>query len=226
MKIRRLTENSWIARILGGLAAAVIRYQPLFVYPQLLLFVLCIVYTWFNLKLDFSRDNLVGANKKYHQNFRNFKKEFPTQDDLVVVVQSENTEKNRQFVERLGVKLEAETNMFRDVFYKGDPKMLGSKALLFFPENDLKELRKALQDYQPFLQQFTHATNLQSLFEMVNTQFRTAREEKNAENDAMIKAMPALERIVRQALDRLRTPATPPAPRITASVDAGSSSES
>ena len=107
MKIKRLTENSLIARLLGGLAAAVIRYRALFVYPQLLLFGLCIIYTWFNLKLDFSRDNLVGANKKYHQTFQKFKKEFPTQDDLVVVVQSENNEKNRQFVERLGAKLEA-----------------------------------------------------------------------------------------------------------------------
>src|SRR5215468_3354686 len=225
MKIKRLTENSLIARFLGGLAAAVIRYRSLFVYPQLALFALCIVYTWFNLKLDFSRDNLVGANKKYHQTFRNFKKEFPTQDDLVVVVQSENTEKNRQFVERLGAKLEMETNRFRDVFYKGDPKMLGSKALQFFPEGDLKDLRKALQDYQPFLQQFTHTTNLQSLFEMVNTQFRTARDEKNAENDAMIKAMPALERIVRQARDSLRRSGTPPSPGITALFDAGPDAE-
>src|SRR6267378_6990898 len=225
MKIKRLTENSLIARILRALAAAVIRYRSLFVYPQLALFVLCIVYTWFNLQLDFNRDNLVGANKKYHRNFQKFKKEFPTQDDLVVVVQSENTGKNRQFVERLGAKLEAETNMFRDVFYKGDPKMLGSKALLFFPENDLKELRKALQDYQPFLQQFTHATNLDSLFAMVNTQFRTAREEKNAENDAMIKAMPALERIVRQARDSLRRSGTPPSPGITALFDAGPDAE-
>ena len=225
MKIKRLTENSWIARILGSLAAAVIRYRPLFVYPQLLLMGLCIIYTWFNLKLDFSRDNLVGANKKYHQTFRKFKKEFPTQDDLVVVVQSENNEKNRQFVERLGAKLEAETNTFRDVFYKGDPKMLGSKALQFFPEEDLKELRKALQDYQPFLQQFTHTTNLLSLFEMVNTQFRTARDEKNAQNDAMIKAMPALERIIRQARDSLRRPGMPPSPGITALFDAGPDAE-
>ena len=175
-----------MARMLGLVAAAVIRYRPLFVYPQLVLCVLCILYTRFNLKLDFSRDNLVGAKKKYHQNFLKFKKEFPTQDDLVVVVQSEDQDKNRQFVERLGAKLELETNVFKDVFYKGDPKMLGSKALLFFGEDDLKGLQKALQDYRPFLERFTHTTNLESLFEMVNTQFRTAREEKNAENDAMI----------------------------------------
>ena len=225
MKIKRLTENSWIARMLGALAAAVIRYRPVFVYPQVVLCVICVVYTWFNLKLDFSRDNLVGANKKYHQRFLKFKKEFPTQDDLVVVVQSENQDKNRQFVERLGAKLELETNVFKDVFYKGDPKMLGSKALLFFGEDDLKGLQKALQDYRPFLERFTHTTNLESLFEMVNTQFRTAREEKNADNDAMIKAMPALERIVREARDSLRRPGTPPSPGITALFDAGEDAE-
>src|SRR4029077_4801274 len=98
---------------------------------------LCVIYTFEFLQFDTSRDNLVGANKKYHQNFLKFKKEFPTQDDLVVVVESENPEKNRQFVERIGAKLEAETNLFRDVFYKGDFKMLGSKALLFLSEGQL-----------------------------------------------------------------------------------------
>src|SRR5207237_5033150 len=115
------------------------------------------------LQFDMSRNNLVGANKKYHQNFLRFKEEFPTQDDLVVVVESENGEKNRQFVERLGAKLEAETNLFRDVFYKGDLKMLGSKALLFVKEEDLKELKQRLKDYRPFIEQFTRTTNLVSL---------------------------------------------------------------
>ena len=78
--------------------------------PQIVLFLACIYYTVKNLQFDTSRNNLVGANKKYHQNFLSFKKEFPTQDDLVVVVESEDPEKNRQFVERLGARLEAETN--------------------------------------------------------------------------------------------------------------------
>src|SRR5438876_1595635 len=137
MKIKRLREDSMMARVLGWLAAGVIRHRKLFLYPQLLLFVLSVAYTVKYLQFDTSRDNLVGANKKYHQNFLKFKKEFPTQDDLVVVVQSEDPDKNRQFVERLGARLETETNLFRDVFYKGDLKMLGSKALQFVPEDDL-----------------------------------------------------------------------------------------
>src|SRR5436309_299039 len=216
MKIKRLREDSMMAGILGWLAAGVIRYRQLFLYPQLLLFVLSVGYTVKYLKFDTSRDNLVGANKKYHQNFLKFKEEFPTQDDLVVVVESENAEKNRQFVERIGAKLEAETKTFRDVFYKGDLKMLGSKALLFVPEQDLAELKKTLQDFQPFIQQFTHITNLVSLASMINTQFRTASREKNAQTDSMLKALPALERIVTQATASLRRSGTPPSPGVTA----------
>src|SRR6266446_9635535 len=146
MKIKRLREDSMMARVLGWLAAVVIRYRRLILYPQLLLFVFCVVYTVKYLQFDTSRDNLVGSNKKYHQNFLKFKKEFPTQDDLVVVVESEDPEKNRQFVERIGAKLEAQTNLFRDVIYKGDLKMLGSKALLIASESDLTELKKRSEE--------------------------------------------------------------------------------
>ena len=135
------------------------------------------------LQFDTNRDNLVGGNQRYHHNFLEFKKEFPQQDDLVVVVESENVEKNRQFVERLGAKLEAETNLFKDVFYKGDLAMMGSKALLFVPENDLAGLRDTLKDDLPFIEKFSQTTNLVSFFELVNTQFRTAKREENAQND-------------------------------------------
>ena len=214
--MKRLSDETLIARVLAWVARAVLRNRALFFFPQVVLFIVCVVYTWRCLQFDMSRNNLVGANKRYHQTFMKFKEEFPTQDDLVVVVESEDAEKNRQFVERLGARLEGETNLFKDVFYKGDLKMLGSKALLFVPENDLLELKKTLVDYRPFVQRFTHATNLISLFGMVNAQFRTAKPEKNADTESLIKAMPALERIVTQATDSLRRSGTAPSPGVTA----------
>lgn len=221
MKIKRLSEDSLVARTLGWLTECIFRHRRLVVYPQLVLFVVCVAYTARYLSFDTSRDDLVGSNKKYHQNFLKFKKEFPTQDDLVVVVESEDPDKNRQFVERLGARLEAETNLFRDVFYKGDLKMLGSKALLFVDESDLGELKKTLSDYRPFIQKFTHTTNLASLFGMINTEFRTAKQEQNAENESMVKAFPVLERIVTEAVGSLQRPGTAPSPGITALFSSG-----
>jgi hopanoid biosynthesis associated RND transporter like protein HpnN len=223
--MKPLTEDNVVATALAWLARAVCRFPRFFLYPQLILAGVCVVYTVNFLQFDTSRNNLVGANKAYHQNFIRFKKEFPTQDDLVVVVESEDAEKNRQFVERLGAKMEAETNVFHDIFYKGDLKMLGSKALLFVEETNLVDLRKTLQDYRPFINEFTHATNLVSLFSMLNTQFRTAKEEKNAETDAMVKALPALERIVAEAGASLRRSGTPPSPGVTALFDPSEEAE-
>jgi uncharacterized protein len=227
MRIKPLSTDSLIARFLSWVAGVVIRHRRLFFWSQMVLFVVSILVTvkFPGIEFDTSRNNLVGANKSYHQNFQRFKKEFPTQDDLVVVVESEDAEKNRQFVERLGAKLEAETNLFHDVFYKGDLKMLGNKALLFVPEKDLGELRQTLEDFQPFIAQFTRTTNLVSLFNMICTQFRTAKQETNAANDSMVKALPALERIITQAAASLRRPGTPPSPGITALFDPGQEAE-
>ena len=223
--MKPLSSESIFGRCLGALAKAACRRPGLFLYPQLVLAAACVIYTVRYLEFNTSRNDLVGANKKYHQNFLRFKKEFPTQDDLVVVVESENPEKNRQFVERLGAKLEAETNLFTHLFFKGDLKMLGSKALLFVPADNLVELKKTMQDYRPFIERFTRTTNLVSLFDMINTQFRTAKQERNEQNDSLVRALPALERIVSQATASLQRPGVPPSPGVMALFDAGEAAE-
>src|SRR5476651_897523 len=194
--MKPLSSDSWLGRLLGKLAAMVCHHPGWFFFPQVVLFVACVLYTVFFLQFDTSRDNLVGSNKKYHQNYLQLKKEFPQQSDLVVVIESENVEKNRQFAERIGAKLEAETNLFTDVFYKGDLPMMGAKALLFVPESDLRNLKKTLQDDAPFISQFTEATNLVSLFDKVNWQFGHAKRETNAQTESLIQSLPALTRIV------------------------------
>jgi len=218
--------------VLHWLAHAIYYHRRWFFYPQAALIVLSILYTTGLLvpgkKLEFhtKRSALVGGEKEYHQLYQRFKEEFPVQEDLVLVVESDEIEKNRQFVERLGAKLEAETNLFGSVFYKADLPMMGPKALLFPPEEALKNLCQTLREYRPFLIQFTKATNLVSLFNLINTQFRTARREENAENTALIKALPALERIITQATDALQRPGNPPSPGITSLFEGGPEAES
>ncbi|HEY5298740.1 MAG TPA: MMPL family transporter [Verrucomicrobiae bacterium] len=217
--MKALSADSFLARLLGKLAAAVCRHPRWFIYPQLLLFVLCVLYTVKFLQFDTNRDDLVGANKKYQHNFLEFKKEFPQQDDLVVVVESDNLGKNRQFVERLGARLQAETNVFSDVFYDKDLKNMGAKALLLASDSDLVSLEKTLQDDLPFIRQFTQTTNLVSFFEQINTEFRTARRSANSQTESLAGALPALTRIVNEARDDLEMPGTPPSPGVTTLFD-------
>ncbi len=221
-------KESLAERILRWLAEALHNRPRAFFYAQMVLFVAALFYTVTELKLDFSRNNLVGGNQRYHQNYLNYKKEFNVRDDMVVVVESENLEKNRQFVERIGARLDAETNLFSDVFYKGDLKLMGDKALMFVPEDKLGEMKKALVDFRPFIQHFTGATNLDAFISLVNRQILSLRNETNAESanvKGLMKALPALERIVEQATDSLRRPGTPVSPGMNALFNGGAEAE-
>src|SRR5438105_3185176 len=143
--------KSVTARVLFWLADALYNHRRWFLYPQLLLMGISIYYAITHFDFLSSRDALVGGDKPYQQAYLHFRKEIPAQDYLLVVVESENVEKNRQFVERLGAKLEAQTGLYTNVLYKFDLKRMGPKALLFLPEKDLKDLLDTLQEYKPFL---------------------------------------------------------------------------
>ena len=215
--------DSLFARLLRALAKVVCRHPKWFVYPQILLFVVSVAYTTSHWKEDMDQDNLVGGPT--HQVYMKFRKEFPGEDELAVVVQSDDMERNRQFVERLAARLEPETNLFTDVFYKGDLRSMGRKALLFVPEDDLKQMQKTFKEEGPFIQEFTKATNLDSFFGLVNKQFRTAKQEDNTQNNALINAIPALQRIMDQASDSLSRPGTPVSPGVTALFGNGEEAE-
>jgi predicted RND superfamily exporter protein len=213
--------GTYFTRFLRCVARTVCKHPNWFVLPQLVLFVVCVFYTAFFLNFDMDQDNMVGEGEKAHQVYMKYRQEFPGEDELVVVVESEDLERNRQFVERLAARLEPETNLFADVFYKGDLPSLGPKALLFVPESDLREMREKLETYRPFIEQFTHATNLDSFFRLINKQFRTAKQEENASNNALIGALPALRRIVDEASDSLSRPGRAVSPGVTALFGAG-----
>lgn len=203
------------------MAEAIYHYPRLFFYPQAILVLVSLVYTVNRLEFSMSRNDLVGGDKLYHQNFLKFRAEFPNQDDFVVVAESENMEKNRQFVERLGAYLEGETNLFTDVMFKGDLNMLGKKALLFLDEKTLQELRKTLVEFEPFIQKFATASNLPSLFKLINRQFSEGSQGQDADLKSLLKGLPAIQRIADQAGDCLTRPGTPPSPGINALFGAG-----
>ncbi|HAV65490.1 MAG TPA: RND transporter [Verrucomicrobiales bacterium] len=209
-------QSSWSVRLLSWLAASVMAHPRRWVWPQLLLFVVAVLFTAMSLEFKMDRNDLVSADDESHRIYLEYIREFPLQNELVVVVESESRERNRQFVERLGARLEAETNLFTDVFYKGDLKLLGDKALLFVPEDDLRAMELQLEEYRPFLANFTEATNLVSFVNLVNRQIRTADRSPEAKNEGLIDALPAIRKILDQAADSLDRPGVPPSPGLAA----------
>jgi len=216
-------------RLLQWMAHWVLHYPRWFFWPQVALAGVCIFYTVTHLQFSTSRNDLVSDKLHYHRNFLEFRKEFSAEDDIVVLVESEKTEKNRQFIERLGARLAAESEttprLFADVFFRGDLPMLGPKALLFLDEPTLGELQTRLREYRPFLERVVGSTNLGSLFQMINRQFRSAQQATTGENETLIGALPALERIVSQARESLVRSGSPPSPGVNALFGSGAEAE-
>jgi hopanoid biosynthesis associated RND transporter like protein HpnN len=224
-------RETLFVRLLTHLSRLVREHSRWFVWPQVLLFAACLWFTFTRLEFDMDRNSLVDSKLHYHKNFLALKAQFPGEDDLVAVVESEDLEKNRQFVERLAARLEAHsternpTNLFTDIFYKGDLTLMGPKALLFLSETNLHDLQQVLTDYRPFLNQFSSASNLVTLFQRVNTTIRTSGRQTTAQTESLLKALPALERIVRRAEASLARPGMPPSPGVEALFGAGAEAE-
>jgi uncharacterized protein len=207
-------SNTVSARLLRRLARAVCAHPRWFVYPQIVLALASVLYTAAGLKLDMNRDHLIGTNLRQQRVFLKYRKEFPQENELMVVVQSGRRERNRQFIERLAARVAPQTNLFTSLFYKGDLATFGPKALLLVPTADLEEMRRVLHEYRPMIQEFAQATNLTSLFRLVNKQFRTAPGADRAATESLIQRLPFVQRLIEQARQSLLGPGIPPSPGV------------
>ena len=206
-------SSSFAARILRSLAVGVCKHPKAFLLPQILLFLASVFYTVKNLEFHTDRNALVDADKPYHRNYLDYKANFDSEDDIIAVVESGNAEKNRQFVERLGARLNAEPELFSGVFYKGDLKRLGRKALFFLKDDSvIQTMIEQIRQARPVLESFQRVNSLESLLNEVNRQFRTAS--KEPENTALASALPALQRILSQADASLSRQGSSPSPDV------------
>jgi len=214
----RVISHHAFARFLHGLAGAVCRHARWFVFPQLLLACLSLLYATSHLKFDMDRGNLIGPESRSHRNYLAVRREFPGEgDELVVVVESGRGERNRQFVERLAARIRPETNLFSDLFYKADLTTLGPKGLMLASTNDLEEMSRKLREARPVLDRFSQATNLNSLFGLVNRQFRLAQpSSENQEGMSLVQALPMLQSIVAEGVQAMVRPGRPPPPEVEA----------
>lgn len=190
-------------RLLNRLADAVYDHPRWFFYPQMLLTAGCILYVGTHLGFTTRRSDLISADAKYQRDFVRFQEEFQMQDSMVAIVESEGRDKNRQFVERLAARLQKEPGLFKNIYYKGDLKLMGPKALLFLPEGTLEELQQALSANRPLIETFSQANNLNTFFELVNRQLRLlAQPQPDAlAETSLARALPALERVVNLAAE-------------------------
>ena len=157
-----------------------------------------IVYAYFCLEFATDRSALVNQNEKYLTLFKEFRKEFPATEDIVVVVEGGTKEQRQTFVDEAVSRLEAEPRLFQDVFGKFDLPFIRSHALFYFDLPGLKKLVNELEEAQPLLKALGSQGGLAGLMERFSSR-------QEAGPQKLARMLPFLNEVMNLLLESLQT---------------------
>ena len=124
------------------------------------------------LGFDTNRNNLIGEQAEYNKVYLAFRKDFPQDDDVVVVVVSPDPARNRAAVDRIGALLREQPAVFTDVLDRVSLDFVRERLLLYMPIDDLRALEKRLHDVTPFVERMLKDPGLVPLFGSIDDEIR------------------------------------------------------
>lgn len=139
------------------------RYPWPVLVVSLVLFVLSLAGSARFLEFQTNREDLISAKDELHVMQERYLQEFPSSDDIVVMVKGGTTAQREGYVDTLAELLEGSPEHFKAIFPRVELPFLASRALLFLPEQDLEDLVAAVKEAQPFLLSLSSPEGLASL---------------------------------------------------------------
>lgn len=144
------------------------------VFVAVALTVLAGWYTALHLGFQTSRNALMPQHTRYMQRYYEWKADFASIEPLIVVIEPQNLQRGKQFVEALASRLRADTQYFTRVTEKIDTHSLEGKKLLLLSPTDLRTLQQRLEDAQELLATVTATPGVGSLLAAVNHEITKA----------------------------------------------------
>ena len=161
-------------RALRACAHGIVSYAKTALAVCLLLSVAASLYTARHLELVTGRNDLISTEKRYLQLDEEYSEEFIGVDQVAVVVEPRDIPQGKAFVTRLAERLALEREHIAEIFYRVDVSSLEGKKLLYLPAEDLRDLRRSLEDSQEIIHELLTQPGLNTLFEAINTQVSSA----------------------------------------------------
>ncbi|BCS53648.1 MMPL family transporter [Geobacter sp. SVR] len=152
------------------LFAFVARRPRLILALALLLSVLSVVYTKHSMKFLTGRDDLMPKTAPFQVDYRAYRQEFGDQEEIVVVIESDDAEKTARCGDAIFERLNREKGVFREVFYPGGLPFFRKNGLLFMPVEEIRALRHTLTMAAPVLKDLAAAPSVQTLFTSLTRQ--------------------------------------------------------
>jgi hopanoid biosynthesis associated RND transporter like protein HpnN len=141
---------------------------------SVLIAVAAVYYTFTHLKIDTSRNALVGSSKHLVKLSDNMSREFGGRDGLVVVVENGHPRETARFAEALAAELRRYPDRFPELFYRFDPEILKPWALLYLDQKDLLKIKNNLVDQRQLLTRLAADPGLLTFYRGVNNQIARA----------------------------------------------------
>lgn len=139
-------------------------------YPRLTLLlalffsVISAIYTFKNMEFLTGRDDLMPRNAPFQVDYRAYRGEFGDQEEIVVVIESDDAERSTRAADALYSRLNLEKGVYREVFYPGGLPFFRKNGLLFMPLDEIKQLRNTLTMAAPVLKDLAGSPSVQTLF--------------------------------------------------------------
>jgi len=147
-----------------GLFGFVARFPLLILFVAMVLSAFSVFYTRGHLEFLTGRDDLMPKNSKFHRDYREYRQEFGDQEEIVVVIESDDTEKAARFGALLDQRLRKRKDVFREVFYPFGLPFFQKNGLLFMSYEEIRSLRESLAKAKPVLKDLAAAPSVQTLF--------------------------------------------------------------
>ena len=141
----------------------------------IILFLLCLAYSWRSLEFQTSREDLISPNDILYDVYQRYIQEFPRTHDTVVVVEGSTAARRREFIDHFAQVLGSEPEHFYAVFPRVELPFLRSQALMFLPDSELAQLVDALKRAEPFLDSLSQQKKLEKILGELPTQNSSTR---------------------------------------------------
>ncbi|MBI2805075.1 MAG: MMPL family transporter [Planctomycetes bacterium] len=138
-------EPGLLSRSLAGAVCLVCAHPWIALGLTLLSCVICGQYTWNNLAYLTHRNDLISSKKDYLKRWHQYLEEFGDDDDMIVVVQGNDRTVMENTLEEIAGEIQQQPESFERLFYKVDLRALHSRALLFLPTDQIRQIQGHIQ---------------------------------------------------------------------------------
>lgn len=136
----------------------------------LLLSLASVLYTVGKMEFLTGRDDLMPRNAPFQKDYREYRSAFGDQEEIVVVVESDDPALATRFSDALYSRLSEEKRLFVELLYPGGLPYFRKNGLLFMPSDDLETMANRLQMTAPLIKELAAAPSIKTLFSSLTIQ--------------------------------------------------------